>query len=162
MKSFTVLSCYTTCRQTKWRNFCISWRIPVKATFPARLSLFSDSRRPSFKAQFVSGNLTRKPKCWNKSALFLLHLIMDFRIQEFIAFRRFKSAQVVDKHTCPNLSVCHRDQADGLPCTLHVKHTLVANKNCSTELQLNGNLMRGIQLCVQSASLKQMRTDTFR
>lgn len=57
------------CRQTKWRNFCISLRIPVKATCPTHLSLFSDSRRPSFKAQFVSGNLTRKPKCWSKSAL---------------------------------------------------------------------------------------------
>lgn len=71
------------------------------------------------------------------SFIFLLHLIMDFRIQEFIAIGRFKSAQVVDKHKCLTLSACHRDQADGLPCTLHVKQTLAVNNNSRAELKMN-------------------------
>lgn len=68
---------------------------------------------------------------------------MDFRIQEFIAFGRFKSAQVVDKHTCLTSSARHRDHADGLPCILHVKQTLAVNKICHTELKMNRYLNMG-------------------
>ena len=68
---------------------------------------------------------------------------MDFRIQEFIEFRGSNSAQVVDKHTCLTLSACHRDHADELPCTLHVKQTLAVNKNSRMELRMNRYLNVG-------------------
>jgi hypothetical protein len=77
---------------------------------------------PSFNALFVSVTPTATSKCCSKSPLSSvrrcqLHLLtdfsMDFRIQEFIAFRRLKSAHVVGKHTCTTLCAYHRDQTVG-------------------------------------------------
>lgn len=134
------------CRPTKWRNFCLSLRIPVIVTCPAHLNLFSDSRWPSFKAQFVFCELNETRKCCSKSSLssdrrcqLYLLTAFDYGFQNSGVYG-IQTIQVRPSGGQAHVSnfVCMpQGPTDGLPCTLNVKQTLAVNTNCRMELKMN-------------------------